>query len=325
MSTGKRIVCFAATALIAFGMSGNAAAQTYPNRALRILVPFAPGAPPDILARVVGNKLSEQIGQPVIVDPRPGASGVIAAEIAKNATPDGYTLLLAGSTLFATLPALKPGLSYDVDKDFVSLSRVASVAQVLAVPSSLGIGTVSDLVKLAKARPGQLNYGSAGNGSSSHLAGELFNVLAGVKTIHVPYKASSLALNDLIAGQVQFIIPSPPVVMPHAKAGRVRVIATTGAKRDPFFPDLPTVADAVPGFEFTQWWGIAAPAKTPLDIVRKLQAEVVKVLSTAELRDLLAKQGTTPHAESSAEFTAFIRLERERIGRMGRQVGVVLD
>jgi tripartite-type tricarboxylate transporter receptor subunit TctC len=325
MTTSERISCFAAATVAALAVSDNSAAQTYPNRPVRILVPFAPGAPPDILARIIGNKLAEQIGQPVIVDPRPGGSGVIAAEIAKNATPDGYTLLLAGSTLFATLPALKAGLPYDINKDFVALSRVASVAQVLAVPASLGVGTVSDLVKLAKARPGQLNYGSAGNGSSSHLAGEMFNVLAAIKTVHVPYKASSLALNDLIAGQVQFIIPSPPVVMPHAKAGRVKVIATTGAKRDPFFPELPTVAETVPGFEFTQWWGIAAPGKTRAEIIGKLQAEITKVLSTDELRGLLAKQGATPHAESSAEFIAFIKLERDRIGRMGREVGVVLD
>jgi tripartite-type tricarboxylate transporter receptor subunit TctC len=180
-------------------------------------------------------------------------------------------------------------------------------------------------VKLAKAKPRQLNYGSAGNGSSSHLAGEMFNLLAGVTTVHVPYKASSLALNDLIAGQIQFIIPSPPVIMPHAKAGRVKVLATTGAKRDPFFPELPTVADTVPGFEFTQWWGFAAPAKTPPELVRKLHAEIIKVLTTPDLRDLLAKQGATPHAESSAEFIAFIKLERDRIGRVGRQVGIALE
>jgi tripartite-type tricarboxylate transporter receptor subunit TctC len=172
---------------------------------------------------------------------------MIAAEIARNATADGYTLLLAGSTLFATLPALKPRIPYDIDKDFVALSRIGTVAQMLAVHPSIGVMTVADLVKLARTRPGELNYGSAGNGSSSHLAGEMLNVLAGVKTVHVPYKASSLAITDLIAGQVQFIIPSPPVVMPHAKVGRIKVIATTGATRDPLFPELPTVADTIPG------------------------------------------------------------------------------
>ena len=206
-------------------------------------MPFPPGGAPDIVARILGNKLTEQLGQPVIVDPRPGGSGVIAAEIAKNAPPDGYTLLLAGSTLFAALPALKPKLPYDTDKDFVALSRVASVANVVAVHPSLGVGTVADLVKLAKARPGQLNYGSGGNGSASHLAGEMFNVLAGVKTVHVPYKGAVLALNDLIAGQLQFIMTSPVSRDAPREGGRIKVIATTGAKRDPLLPDLPTVAD----------------------------------------------------------------------------------
>jgi tripartite-type tricarboxylate transporter receptor subunit TctC len=292
---------------------------------VRIIVPFAPGAPPDVIARIVGNRLAEEMGQPVIVDPRPGATGVIAAEIVKNATADGYTLLLAGSTLFATLPALKPKLPYDINKDFVPLSRIGTVAQMLAVHPSIGVSTVADLVKLAKIRPGELNYGSAGNGSSSHLAGEMFNVLAGVKTVHVPYKASSLALTDLVSGQVQFIIPSPPVVMPHAKAGRIRVIATTGARRDPLFPELPVVADVIPGFEFMQWWGIAAPARTPAAVVNKLHAAIVKVLEATQMRELLAQQGATPHAESPAEFSAFIKVERERLARVGRQVGITLD
>ena len=184
---------------------------------MRIILAFPPGGAPDIVARILGNKLTEQLGQPVIVDSRPGGSGVIAVEIAKTAAPDGYTLLLAGTTNFATLPALKPKLPYDLDKDFVALSRVASVANVVAVHPSLGVGTVAELVKLAKARPGQLNYGSGGNGSAPHLAGEMFNVLAGVKTVHVPYKGAVLALNDLIAGQLQFImtrlvsVACPPV------------------------------------------------------------------------------------------------------------------
>jgi tripartite-type tricarboxylate transporter receptor subunit TctC len=325
MTVTRERLLYAAATLAALTVTGTGNAEPYPSRPVRIIVPFAPGAPPEIIARLVGSRLSEQLGQPMIVDPRPGASGVIAAEIAKNATPDGYTLLLAGSTLFAALPALKPKLPYDIEKDFAGLSRVGSVSQVLAVHASIGVSTVADLVTLAKAQPGQLNYGSAGNGSSSHLAGEMLNVLAGIKTVHVPYKASSLALNDLIAGQVQFIIPSPPTVMPHAKGGRIKVLATTGANRDPLFPDLPTVGETVPGFEFVQWWGVAAPVKTPAVIVKKLHSGLIKVLQTPEMRDLLAKQGATPHAESPAEFSAFIRAERERIGHVGRQVGVTLD
>ena len=173
--TRCRMLCLVATTIAALALPRIGAAQTYPNRPVRIIVANASGSAPDIIARILGSKLTEQIGQTVIVDPRPGASGVIAVEIAKNALPDGYTLLLAANTNFATLPVLKPKLPYDIDKDFVALSRVASVAHVVAVPSSLGVGTVADLVKLAKARPGQINYGSAGNGSTSHLGGEMFN------------------------------------------------------------------------------------------------------------------------------------------------------
>ena len=319
------MLCLAAAIVTVLALPGIGAAQTYPNRPVRIIVPFPPGSVSDTVARILGNKLTEQMGQPVIVDARPGASGVIGVEIAKTAPPDGYTLLMASTSVFALLPALKPKLPYDPDKDFVALSRVSSAAFVVAVHPSLGVGTVADFVKLAKARPGQLNYGSSGNGSVQHLAGEMFNLLASVKTIHVPYKGASLALNDLIAGQLQFIIASPVIVIPHAKTGRIKVIATTGAKRDPLLPELPTVADVLPGFEITAWQGVTAPAKTPDIIVKKLHTEIVKALLSPEVRGLLAKQGATAHAESPTEFTAFIKAERERIARVARQVGITLD
>ncbi len=319
------MLCLAAAIVTALVLPGITAAQTYPNRPLRIIVPFPPGSGSDTVSRILGNKLAEQLGQSVIVDTRPGASGIIAVEIAKTAPPDGHTLLMAGFATFALLPALKPKLPYDTDKDFVALSRVASGAFVVAVHPSLGVGTVADLVKLAKARPGQLNYGSSGNGSVQHLGGEMFNVLAGVKTVHVPYKGAVLALNDLIAGQLQYVVATPVIVMPHAKTARIKVIATTGAKGDPLLPAMPTVADVVPGFEITTWNGVAVPAKTPAVIVKQLHAEIVKALQTPELQDLLAKQGVTPHAESAAEFTAFIKTERGRIARVGRQAGIALD
>lgn len=323
--TGCRMRCLAAATLAVLAVPGFAAVQTYPNRPVRFVVPFPPGGPADIIARILGSELTEQLGQQVIVDQRPGAGGVIAAEIAKNAAPDGHTLLLAGPTLFATLPALKPKLPYDPDKDFVALSRVAAAAFVIAVHPSLGAGTVADLVKLAKARPGELNYGSSGNGSGPHLAGEMLNVLAGMKTVHVPYKGTTLGLNDLIAGRLQFTMGTPPAIMPHAKAGRIKAIATTGAKREPLLPELPTVAEALPGFEITVWWGVAVPAKTPAVIVKKLHAEIVKALQTPDVRQSLARQGATAHAESPAEFTAFIKAERSRVARVGRQVGITLD
>ena len=325
MITRRQTKWLAAVTVALLAVPGAGAAQTYPNRPVRIIVVFPSGSGPDMVARILGNKLTEQMGQQVIVDNRPGGGGVIAVEIAKNAPPDGYTLLLGGTTTLATLPALKPKLSYDPEKDFTALSRVSSAALLLVVPPSLGVGAVAELVKLAKARPGQLNYGSGGNGSSSHLAGEIFNVLAGVKTVHVPYKGSVLALNDLIGGQLQFIMTNPVALIPLVKTGKLKAIATTGAKRDPLLPELPTVADTVPGFEMTLWQGVVVPAKTPGVIVKRLHAEIVKALQTPEVRELFAKQSVVAHAESPAEFTAFMKAERERVARVGRQIGITLD
>ncbi len=303
----------------------SAQAQNYPSRPIRFLVPGAAGSSQDILARVLANKLSQQLNQQVVVDARAGASGLIAIDIAKTAAPDGYTLVAATSTLFSGLPALKPKLSYDPDRDFAPLSRMASVANVLTVNASLGVETAADLVKLARAKPGQLNYGSAGNGSPAHLAGAMFDVLAGVKTNHVPYKGAAQALTDVIGGQLHYLITSPLVAMPHAKGGRIKVLATTGAKRDPLLPDLPVLADTVPGYDITQWWGVVAPAKTPKPILDLLHAEIIKALRTPEVRELLARQGATAQPESPAEFAAFMKSERTRIGQLGKKAGIVLD
>ncbi len=300
-------------------------AQNYPSRPIRFLVPGAAGSSQDILARVLANKLSQQLQQQVVVDARAGASGLIAIDIAKTAAPDGYTLIAATSTLFSGLPALKPKLSYDPDHDFAPLSRMASVANVLTVNSSLGVDTAADLVKFAKTKPALLNYGSAGNGSPAHLAGAMFDVLAGVKTNHVPYKGAAQALTDVIGGQLHYLITSPLVAMPHAKGGRVKVLATTGAKRDPLLPDLPILADTVPGYDITQWWGVVAPAKTPQPILDLLHAEIVKALRAPEVRELLARQGATAQPESPAEFASFMKSERTRIGILGKKAGITLD
>jgi tripartite-type tricarboxylate transporter receptor subunit TctC len=301
------------------------AAENYPDRPIRFLVPGATGSSQDVLSRIVGNKLSQQLGQQVVVDVRAGASGVIGIELGKAAAPDGYTIIAATATLFATLPALNANITYDADRDFAPLTRMASVANVMTVHAGLGVNNIADLVKLAKAKPGQLNYGSAGTASPAHLAGAMFDLLAGVKTTHVPYKGAAQALTDVIGGQLQYLSTSPLVAMPHAKGGRIKVLATTGAKRDPLIPDLPTVADTVPGYEITQWWGVVVPAKTPPAIARRLHAEVVKALQSPEVRDLVAKLGATVQPESPAEFTAFIHAERTRIGNLGRQANIRFD
>jgi tripartite-type tricarboxylate transporter receptor subunit TctC len=278
-----------------------------------------------VLARVVANKMSRQLNQQVVVDVRAGASGVIGIELGKAAPADGYTMIAATSTLFASLPALKSKLSYDPDRDFTPLSRMALVANVMTVNAALGVGTVADLVKLAKAKPAQLNYGSAGNGSPAHVAGAMFDLLAGVKTNHVPYKGAAQALTDVIGGQLQYLVTSPLVAMPHAKGGRIKVLATTGAKRDPLIPDLPTVDDTVPGYAITQWWGVVLPAGTPPPIASRLHAELIKALQSPDVRDLVARQGASVQPESPAEFAAFMRSERARIANLARQADIRLD
>ena len=307
------------------GITHAQPADTYPTRPVRVVVPGASGSSQDVLARIVGNKLAQQMGQSFVIDARAGASGMIGLDIAKAAAPDGYTLLAATSTLLSGLPALKPKLHYDPDRDFIPLSRMASVANIVTVGAQLGVDTAADFLKLARAKPGTLTFGSAGNGSPAHLAGAMFNVLAGVNTLHVPYKGSAQALTDIMAGQLQYIITSPLIAMPHAKGGRIKLLATTGAKRDPLIPELPVFADTVPGYEITQWWGLVLPANTPKDISVKLHREIITALKSSDVVGFLTKQGATAQPESPAEFTAFMKAERKRIANIGKRANIVLE
>lgn len=322
MITTRLLVFLAGAALMC---SGAAHSQPYPNRPLRLLVPGASGSSQDVLSRILATKLSEQIRQQVVVDDRAGASGMIGIEIGKTAAPDGYTLIAATATLFATLPALGARLSFDPDRDFVPLSRMASVSNVLLVNAGIGVSSVAELVKLAKARPGRLNYGSAGNATPAHLGGAMLDALSGISTNHIPYKGAAQALTDVMGGQLQYLITSPLVAMPHANGGRIRVIASTGAQRDPLLPQLPTVAETLPGFEITQWWGIVLPAKTPPAIVARLHEEIVKALRAPDVVDLIAKQGATVRPESPAEFIAFMKAERTRIAAIGKQASISIE
>ena len=313
------------SAFLLCALAPCAGAQPYPVKPIRFIVPSPPGGSPDILARIVSQKLSEQLGQQVVVDNRGGASGIIGVEAVARAAPDGYTLLFVTATTFSSLPALKKNLPYDVEKDFIPLSRIAWVANVMCVNAKLGANSVADLVKIARERPGQLNYGSAGNGTPAHLAGAMFDVLAGVKTVHVPYKGAALAITDVIGGQLQFFITSPLVAMPHGRAGRVKVLATTGAKRDPLLPELPVVADAIPGYEIVQWWGAALPARTPQPVVKRLHQKLLAALNAADARAAMTRNGATPNPEPPAEFAAFMKDERARIAKIGRQANIVLE
>ena len=298
-------------------------AQAWPSKPIRFIINSAPGGAPDIIGRAVAQRLSEQLGQQVIVDNRAGASGIIATELVAKAAPDGYTLLLGATTIFAMLPAMKSKLPYDVERDFAPVSLLAAASNVVVVNALLPVKTVAELVALGKSKT--LHYASAGAGTPAHLAGEMMNLLGGTKMVHIPYKGAGPALTDVIAGQVQLIITSPIAAVPHVGGGRIRLIATTGARRDPALPDLPTVAETLPGYEITQWWGMAAPAKTPRAIIEQLHAGLAKSLQHPELRERLSAQGAVLIGSTPAEFGRFIASERARLGKIIRQAGITLE
>jgi len=311
--------------LVALTLSPIAHAQPYPARPIRLIVPDAPGGSPDQLARLLAKALSESLGQQVFVDNRPGAAGVLATDTAAKAPPDGYTIAMTTTAIYAILPNLKKDLPYDPVKDFIPVSRIATASNVLVVNVSLPAKSVAELIQYAKQRPGELNYASAGVGSPAHLAGEMLNLLAGIKLTHIPYKGSAPALLDVIAGNAQIMITSPIAAGAHMNNGRVRALATTGTERNPALPDLPTVAETVPGYEITQSWGIAVPAGTPPAIVTRLADEIGKAMRQPDVRDKVQATGAVPVGDSPQAFTAFMAKERQRLGDVIAKSGIVLN
>lgn len=320
-----RALILAVAALgLAVASAAVAAAENYPTRPLRIIVPTAPGGSPDTVARIVTERAATILGQPIVVDARGGGGGLVGASIAMNAAPDGYTLMMGTSTVLATQPALNKSLPY-TDQHFIPLTRAAYVANVVTVNPGLGANNIADLVKLLKEKPGQLHYGSAGVASPAHLAGAMFNVLAGVKGVHVPYKGAAPAMIDMISGLIQYFITSPIVALPYGKAGRIKILATTGAKRDPLIPELPTVAETVPGYEIVQWWGFVALGGTPRHIQQRLHEALTAALQSDEVKQKLARLGAQAMSESPAAFSAFIKEERARIAQVGKEAGIVIN
>jgi tripartite-type tricarboxylate transporter receptor subunit TctC len=290
-----------------------AAGQPYPTKPIRFLVPFPPGGGNDTMARTFGQKMSEGLGQPVVIDNRPGAGGNIGAETAARALPDGYTIFLGGVGSHGINPNLMEKPPYDAIKDFAPVSLIASAPMLVIVPLSLPAKSMNDFVQLAKARPGELNFASSGAGTIAHLAAELLNSMAKIKLEHVPYKGTGPALTDLLGGRVQVMFNSTVSVMPQVRAGKVRALAMTAAKRSPALPDLPTVAESgVPGYEAASWYGVLAPAKTPRAIVMKLNSEVAHIAQLPEVRERLAADGADPGGNSPEEFGAYIRRELAR-------------
>jgi len=301
-----------------------ASAQTYPNHPIKLIVADSAGGAPDQLARLLTQKLSAAISQPIIVDNRPGAGGALGAELAAKSAPDGYTLLLTTTAIYAILPNLRKNLPYDAVRDFAPITRIATASNVLVVNNDVPAKDIAQLVRLAKEKPGALNYASAGIGTPAHLAGEMLNLLADIKVVHVPYKGAAPALTDVIAGNAQYIITSPIAAGAHMNSGRVRALATTGAERNPGLPDLPTIAETVPGYEITQTWGVVVPAGTPADIVTKLSTEIVKVMKQPDMKEKVLATGATPVGDSPAEFDAYMAKERQRLGEVIAKRGIVL-
>ena len=304
---------------------GIAHAQTYPSKPIRIVIPYPPGGGTDIVMRPVGARLSERLGQPVVIDNRGGATGTIGSESVARAAPDGYTLLAHTNAGITILPHLNKRLPYDPLKDFAPVTMAASSPYIFVVHPKVAATSVAQIIAMAKARPGALNYATSGNGASTHLATLLFCQMADIKMVHIPYKGSGPATTELLAGQVQMRFSSIPPVLPHVRNGRLRALAVTSAKRFSLLPDLPTVAETLPGFDVESWYGVFAPTGTPPAIIKKLNAEIAAALSSPEIKALLATDGSEVVASSPEYFGKVIRAEFARWAPVVKESGAKID
>ena len=309
-----------ATAIVASAFVN--AAEPYPAKVIRVIVPYSPGGTGDNVGRAVGAKLSELLGQQVIVDNRPGAGGNIGAEATVRAAPDGYTVVMAATSL-ASNPALQRKMPFDPLKDLVPVSGCCEVPMIVVVHPSLPVKNIKEFVAYAKAYPGKLTYASSGIGTSSHLAAELFRVQTGVDMLHAPYKTDALAMPDLLSGEVPVMFMFQTTALPQVRAGKLRALAVSTAQRSPLAPELPTIAEAgVPGYEFSGWFGIFAPAATPTEIVNKLAAASIKAVQSPDLRERLSQQGFMPVASGPEQFAAFFRREVAKWARVMKEGGL---
>jgi tripartite-type tricarboxylate transporter receptor subunit TctC len=286
-----------------------AQAQTFPSRPVRIVVPTAAGGPNDIVTRLIGQWLSEHLGQPVIIENRPGAAGNIAAEAAAKADPDGTTITMSTSSTFATNPSLYKSLPFDVQADFAPIALTAFIPNLLVVNPSVPANNVTELIAYLKANPDKVNFGSSGNGSSQHISAALFNAMAGVQMAHISYRGGAPAVTDLLGGQVQVIFAPLVEVLQQVRAGKLRALGITTATRSPLLPDVPTIAETLPGYEVRLWNGLLAPAKTPPDIIERINRAAVDALRSSEVKAKLAEQGSEPVGNTPEEFRAFIASE----------------
>jgi tripartite-type tricarboxylate transporter receptor subunit TctC len=323
----RRSVLALLTGLAAAAALAPAHAQSnWPTRGLRILVPFAPGGSTDIFARLIGERLAVSLGQPVVIENRPGAGGNIGADAVAKAPADGYTLLMATTGVMAINQFMYKGLAYDAEKDLKPVSYIASITNVLIVPADSPFKSAADVIAAAKAEPGKLSFASSGSGSSTHMSAELFRLMTGTQLTHVPYKGSGQAMPDLISGRVQMMFENMPGAVGQIKAGKVKVLAVTGLQRTPALPDVRTVAESgVPGYESLSWSGIAVPAATPPEIVARLNREINAILATPEMKAKLGEQGAEAVGGTPEAFAQHIARERQKWSRVVREAQIVAN
>ena len=320
--TGRRAALSLAATLAILAPHAARAADAYPAKPVRFVVAFPPGGGTDIIARAIAQKLAERIAQQVVVDNRPGAGGNIGTDIVAKSAPDGYTMLMGSAGPLAINASLFGKMPFDPIKDLAPVTLAASTPNVLVVHPSLRVATVKELIALAKARPGEINFASSGHGTPAHLAGELFNSMVGVKMVHVPYKGAAPALADLLGGQVQLMFSTMPPALPHVKDGKLRALAVTSAKRSPAAPDLPTLDEiALPGFEANTWHGVVVPAGTPATIVARLNREIVAILHLPDVVERFSSQGAEALGSTPEEFAAYIRSETLKWAKVVRDSG----
>jgi tripartite-type tricarboxylate transporter receptor subunit TctC len=321
--TPRRTLCLA---LVSLAIAFNAAAQGYPAKPIHFVVPYPAGGPLDTVARLLGGKLAESMKQPVVVDNKPGAGGNIGTDFVAKSPADGYTILMGAVATHAINPTLYASIPYDPVRDFIPVTQVASTPNVLVVNPAIPAGNVREFIAYAKANPGKLNFGSGSTGSAGHLAGELFNTMAGVQMVHVPYKGAGPAMQDLIGGQIQLMFDNLASSLGQIKAGRVKALAVTTAKRTPLAADLPTISESgLPGFDISTWFGIFVPAKTPRPVVDKLHAELTRALALPEVRDAMLKLGAEPVGNTPQEFAAYIKGEADKYAKLVKASGAKAD
>ncbi len=321
----RKILTAVALPILALCCAQAALSQNYPNRPIRMIVPWNPGGTSDTIARLLGNKMTEHWGQQVVIDMRAGASGIIGTEIAMGTTPDGYTLLHANMSQWATNPFLYK-TRYDTLRDFTPLSLVAIAPQLVVVYPGLPVKSVQDLIAYAKTKPGELNFGSGGAGTLAYSAGELFKSMTGVNLVHIPFKGTILALNDLLAGRVHVVFSDMPIALPHAKSGRLRAIAVTSAKRTMLMPDMPTVAESgVPGYSLENSWGIFAPKGLPRKLVTTLNTEIVRVHNLKDIKERFVSLGVEATSSTPEEFAAVIKSDAATFSKIIKATGAKVD